>query len=34
VVTGTKGGSQLSSDFVHMAISAAGETDLEGPFSL
>jgi hypothetical protein len=34
VVTGTKGGSRLFFDFGEIAISAAGERDLEGQFSL
>jgi hypothetical protein len=31
---GKKGSSQLSSDFARIAISAAGEQDLEGRFRL
>jgi hypothetical protein len=34
VIAGVKGGSRLFSDFARIAISAAGEQDLEGRFSL
>jgi hypothetical protein len=34
VITGTKGGSRLFSDFGEIAIFAARERDWEGPFSL
>jgi hypothetical protein len=33
VVTVTKGGSRVFFDFARIAISAAGEQHLEGPFS-
>jgi hypothetical protein len=34
VMAGNKGGSRLFSDFARIAISAAGEQDFEGRFSL